>query len=46
MDAGVPHQAEKDDVFRGVEIKKNTIILACEWYGRPFFSLPTQMSPC
>lgn len=28
---GVPHQAERDDVFRGVEIKKNTIVLACEW---------------
>ncbi len=28
---GVPHQAERDDVYRGVEIKKNTIILACEW---------------
>lgn len=29
---GVPHQAERDDVFRGVPIKKGTIILACEWY--------------
>jgi len=28
---GVPHQAERDDVYRGVEIKKNTIVLACEW---------------
>jgi hypothetical protein len=28
---GVPHQAERDDVFRGVKIKKDTIILACEW---------------
>ncbi|CAN8104271.1 unnamed protein product [Discula destructiva] len=28
---GVPHQAEKDDVFHGVKIKKDTIILACEW---------------
>lgn len=28
---GVPHQAERDDEFRGVKIKKNTIILACEW---------------
>lgn len=29
--AGVPHQAEQDDVYRGVKIKKGTIILACEW---------------
>lgn len=28
---GVPHQCEQDDVFRGVEISKGTIILACEW---------------
>jgi len=28
---GVPHQAEKDDEYRGVKIKKGTIILACEW---------------
>ncbi|KAL1849924.1 hypothetical protein VTK73DRAFT_9787 [Phialemonium thermophilum] len=28
---GVPHQAERDDEYRGVKIKKNTIILACEW---------------
>ncbi|KAK0724507.1 cytochrome P450 [Lasiosphaeris hirsuta] len=28
---GVPHQAERDDEFRGVKIKKDTIILACEW---------------
>ncbi|KAB5513233.1 cytochrome P450 [Coniochaeta sp. 2T2.1] len=28
---GVPHQAEKDDEYRGVQIKKGTIILACEW---------------
>ncbi|KAK4149090.1 cytochrome P450 1A1 [Chaetomidium leptoderma] len=28
---GVPHQAERDDEFRGVTIKKGTIILACEW---------------
>ncbi|KAI6346954.1 hypothetical protein MCOR25_010944 [Pyricularia grisea] len=28
---GVPHQAEQDDVFRGVPIKKGTIVLACEW---------------
>ncbi|EJT68638.1 cytochrome P450 [Gaeumannomyces tritici R3-111a-1] len=28
---GVPHQAEKDDVYRGVTIKKGTIVLACEW---------------
>lgn len=28
---GVPHQAERDDEFRGVQIKKDTIILACEW---------------
>lgn len=28
---GVPHQAEADDVYRGVEIKKGTIVLACEW---------------
>lgn len=29
---GVPHQAERDDEFRGVKIKKGTIVLACEWY--------------
>jgi len=29
---GVPHQAERDDEFRGVHIEKGTIILACEWY--------------
>lgn len=28
---GVPHQAERDDEYRGVTIKKDTIILACEW---------------
>ncbi|KAJ9150025.1 Cytochrome p450 monooxygenase [Pleurostoma richardsiae] len=28
---GVPHQAERDDVYRGVKIKKDTIVLACEW---------------
>ncbi|KAK0750284.1 cytochrome P450 [Schizothecium vesticola] len=28
---GVPHQAEQDDEYRGVKIKKGTIILACEW---------------
>ena len=28
---GVPHQAERDDVFRGVTIKKNTTVLPCEW---------------
>jgi len=28
---GVPHQAERDDVYRGVHIKKGTVILACEW---------------
>ncbi|KAK4237191.1 cytochrome P450 1A1 [Achaetomium macrosporum] len=28
---GVPHQAERDDEYRGVKIKKGTIILACEW---------------
>ena len=28
---GVPHQAEQDDEYRGVQIKKGTIILACEW---------------
>ncbi|KAG8164033.1 hypothetical protein KVR01_005951 [Diaporthe batatas] len=28
---GVPHQAEKDDEYRGVKIKKGTIMLACEW---------------
>jgi hypothetical protein len=28
---GVPHQAEQDDVYRGVTIKKGSIILACEW---------------
>ncbi|KAK7748126.1 hypothetical protein SLS53_001380 [Cytospora paraplurivora] len=28
---GVPHQAERDDEYRGVKIKKNTIVLACEW---------------
>ncbi|KAK4183360.1 putative cytochrome P450 E-class, group I [Podospora australis] len=28
---GVPHQAERDDEYRGVEIKKGTIVLACEW---------------
>lgn len=28
---GVPHQAEQDGVYRGVTIKKGTIILACEW---------------
>lgn len=28
---GVPHQAERDDEYRGVKIKKDTIILACEW---------------
>jgi cytochrome P450 len=28
---GVPHQCEKDSVFRGVPIEKGTIILACEW---------------
>lgn len=29
---GVPHQAEQDDEYRGVKIKKGTIVLACEWY--------------
>lgn len=29
--AGVPHQAEKDDEYRGVKIKKGTVIMACEW---------------
>lgn len=40
---GVPHQAERDDEFRGVKIKKGTIILACEWYvpSTPFFSCPS-----
>lgn len=28
---GVPHQAERDDEYRGVKIKKGTILLACEW---------------
>jgi hypothetical protein len=28
---GVPHQAERDDEYRGVKIKKGTIMLACEW---------------
>ncbi|XXG94495.1 hypothetical protein Hte_000752 [Hypoxylon texense] len=28
---GVPHQAERDDEFRGEKISKGTIILACEW---------------
>ncbi|KAK3400418.1 cytochrome P450 [Sordaria brevicollis] len=28
---GVPHQAERDDEYRGVKIKKGTIVLACEW---------------
>ncbi|KAH8885324.1 cytochrome P450 [Thozetella sp. PMI_491] len=28
---GVPHRAERDDVYRGVTIKKDTVILACEW---------------
>ncbi|KAK1833503.1 cytochrome P450 1A1 [Podospora conica] len=28
---GVPHQAEQDDEYRGVKIKKGTIVLACEW---------------
>jgi len=28
---GVPHQAERDDDYRGVTIKKGTIVLACEW---------------
>ncbi|KAK4101275.1 cytochrome P450 [Parathielavia hyrcaniae] len=28
---GVPHQAEADDEYRGVKIKKGTVILACEW---------------
>ncbi|KAK4120572.1 cytochrome P450 [Parathielavia appendiculata] len=28
---GVPHQAECDDEYRGVKIKKGTVILACEW---------------
>jgi hypothetical protein len=28
---GVPHQAERDDEYRGVKIKKDTIVLACEW---------------
>ncbi|KAJ4289940.1 hypothetical protein N0V88_006737 [Collariella sp. IMI 366227] len=28
---GVPHQAERDDEYRGVTIKKGTIVLACEW---------------
>jgi cytochrome P450 len=28
---GVPHQAEKDDEYRGVFIPKGTVILACEW---------------
>lgn len=37
---GVPHQAERDDVYRGVEIKKGTIVLACEWWVAPPFCLP------
>ncbi|KAK3689321.1 cytochrome P450 [Podospora appendiculata] len=28
---GVPHQAERDDEYRGVKIKAGTIVLACEW---------------
>ncbi|KAK4249139.1 cytochrome P450 1A1 [Corynascus novoguineensis] len=28
---GVPHQAERDDEYRGVKIKKGTVVLACEW---------------
>lgn len=28
---GVPHQCEEDSEFRGVQIEKGTIILACEW---------------
>ncbi|SPO06029.1 related to cytochrome p450 [Cephalotrichum gorgonifer] len=28
---GVPHQCENDSEFRGVQIEKGTIILACEW---------------
>ncbi|KAA8627839.1 hypothetical protein SMACR_07502 [Sordaria macrospora] len=28
---GVPHQAERDDEYMGVKIKKGTIVLACEW---------------
>ncbi|KAI5927579.1 cytochrome P450 [Camillea tinctor] len=28
---GVPHQAEKDDVYMGETITKGTIVMACEW---------------
>lgn len=31
MSPGVPHQCEKDHEYRGVTIKKGTIIMACEW---------------
>lgn len=32
---GVPHQCEQDHEFRGVKIKKGTVIMACEWSVLP-----------
>lgn len=42
---GVPHQAERDDEYMGVKIKKGTIVLACEWYAYPPFLFPSSPLP-